>query len=139
MEGGERDERSCLSAHAQLFLQLPWRWTAGLGQSKYTFWPRMRPQCRYCGWISDDVKEFHASLIRCLMFDLVRGPEARTGCRQRLNRELSGGEGRFAAAVGILITSVNSWQPQSWKVSRILSSLWIVALSRPSRGGWTSR
>ena len=72
---------------------------------------------------TEDVKEFHASLILCLMFLFVSGPEERTRCLQRLNRELSRGERRFADAVGMRMTSVNSWHPQSWNVSMILPSL----------------
>ena len=74
--------------------------------------------------------EFHASLILCLMFVRVSGGPFKARCLQTLKRELSSGERRFAAAVGILMTSTSSWQPQSWKVSMILPSLWMVDFER---------
>src|SRR3954447_20138297 len=81
---------------AQLFFHLPCLCTAGLGQSKYTSWCRMSPQCRYCAWMSAAVREFHASLIRCLMLTLVSGGPSSTRRLQWLNRELSRGDRRLA-------------------------------------------
>ena len=93
--------RGCLADACTTYCSLAVLCAAGLGQSKYISWPRMRPQFLNWGLMSDFSIEFHASLILCLMLCLVSGGPSNTRCLQTLNRELSRGERRLAAAGGI--------------------------------------